>query len=264
MEVITIILSSLLTLISPVGLVADQLAAGLIRDRLYRSDSLQVRIDNVPNFQLLDGRIDRVRLAGRGLYPTPEFRIDTLDIETDPIDVDLTALRSGEVVLDQPFQAAAHLILRAEDINGLLRSPQVQAQLDDLQFDLPFGSARERNRYGLANPRVEFLADQRLRLTVDLTDRVQGIVVNAFLESGLEVVAGHQWVLLEPTLVIEGQPVPPLLINTLVQGIQSQLTLKRFEALGVTARVLQADLGTEALDLAFFVRVNPDSSLLDN
>lgn len=262
MELLTILLSGLLTFISPVGLVADQVAAGLIRDRLYQVDSLSVRIDNAPTFQLLGGRIERVRLAGRGVYPIPELRIAILDIETDPIDVDLPALRAGNVELDEPVQAAVHVVLNAEDINTLLRSERVQTLLDDLRFSLPGGTGREANRYGLTNPHLDVLADKRIRMTADLEDRVLVETVEVKLESGFEVRDGHRLVLLDPAISVDGQAVPQQLIMAFVDGIRSRLTLKQLESFGIVARVLQFELQAETLDVAMFVQVNPDSILL--
>ena len=264
MEWITIILSSLFTLISPVGLVADQVAEGLIRDRIYQADLIDVRIDNEPNFQLVEGRVERVRIAGRGVYIVPELRIDTVDVETDPIDVDLPALQSGRLALDEPIQAASRIVLNTEDLNTLLRSPRIQELLNTLQFNLPGTSSRERNRYGLSNPQIQFLTDNRLRLTVDLQDRVQQEQVEALVETSFDIVDGHQLVLIEPTILIDGQPVPRQLINAFTEGIRSELTLKQFEEVNMTARVLRFDLQPDALDLVVFVRINPDSPLLNH
>lgn len=263
MEWITIILSSLFTLISPVGLVADQVAEGVIRDRLYQAELVDVRIDNTPNFRLVGGRVDRVRFAGRGIFPIPEFRIDILDVETDPIDIDLPALQDGEFALDEPLQAATHIMLKTEDINTLLRSPRVQTLLNTLEFNLPGAYDREKNRYGLSNPQIEFLADNRVRITVNLEDRVQQEQVEALVETGIQIVDGHQLVLLEPSIVIDEQPVPDQLIAAFTEGIDTELTLKQFEDLDVVARVLQFELQPEALDLVVYVRVDPSSPLLE-
>ncbi|MGF1521606.1 MAG: DUF2993 domain-containing protein [Leptolyngbyaceae cyanobacterium] len=263
MELITIILSSLFTLISPVGIVADQVAAGVIRDRIHRAEVLDVRIDNLPTFQLTGGRVDRVRLAGRGVYLVPEFRIATIDVETDPIDVDLGALQAGELALDEPIQSAAHLVLNAEDINELLQSERVQDLLDTLRFSLPGATERERNRYGLANPRIQFLANNRARITIELEDRVLSEEAEAVVESGFTIVDGHRLALVDPTVVIDGETVPPRLLRAFTDGINPRLTLKQFEAVSVTARILQFEIRPEALETAIFVRVDPDSPLLD-
>lgn len=262
MEIFTILLSSLLAIVSPVGIVADQLAENLIRDRLYSVDSLDIRIDNAPNFQILGGRVERVRLAGRGVYPIPELRIDTLDVETDPIDVDLPALRSGDLVLDEPVRLAARLVLTPDDINELLRSEPVQERLDDLRFSLPIGRSRIRNRYSLTTPQIELLAEQRLRVRLTLVDSVQEDAVDTLLESGFEIVNGHRVALVDPVISIDNQPVPEPLIRAFVEGISPRLTLKQLESLGVTARILQLELQPEAVDLAVFVQIAPDSELL--
>ena len=262
MEWITIIVSSLFTLISPVGLVADQVAEGLIRDNLYQAELIDVRIDNTPNFRLVGGRVDRVRFAGRGISPIPELRIDVLDVETDPIDIDLPALQDGQFALDEPIQAAMHLVLKTEDINTLLRSPRVQELVDTLEFNLPGASERERNRYGLSNPQITFLGENRVRIAVDLEDRVQQEQVEALVETGIQVVDGHQLILVEPTIVIDGQAVPQQLITAFTEGIAADLTLKQFDALDIVARVLQFELQPEDLDLVVYVRVDPDSPLL--
>lgn len=263
MEWITIILSSLFTLVSPVGLVADQIAEGLIRDRIHQAELIEVRIDNEPNFQLVGGRVDRVRIAGRGVYIIPELRIDTIDVETDPIDVDLPALQAGKLALDEPIQAASHIVLKTEDLNTLLRSPRVQTLLDTLRFNLPGATDRERDRYGLSNPQVQFLDGNRLQVTVDLEDRVQQEQVEALVETGFEVIDGHQLRLIDPTIVIDQQPVPQQLIRAFAEGINAELTLKQLEDVNVIARVLKVELQPEALGLVVFVRINPDSPLLN-
>jgi len=263
MEWITIILSTLFTLLSPIGLVADQVAEGLIRDRVYQADLIDVRIDNTPNFRLVGGRVERVRFASRGIYHVPEIRIDTLDVETDPIDIDLPALQAGDFALDEPIQAAAHIVLTTEDLNVFLRSPRMQTLLNTLEFNLPGASDRERNRYGLSNPQVTFLPGNRVRIAIDLEDRVQQERVEALVETGVQLVDGHQLVLLEPTIVIDEQPVPDQLIEAFTEGTDSALTLKQFEDLAVVARVLQFELQPDALDLVVYLRVDPSSPLLN-
>ncbi|MEM6714232.1 MAG: DUF2993 domain-containing protein [Cyanobacteria bacterium P01_D01_bin.6] len=263
MEWITIILSSLFTLVSPVGLVADQVAEGVIRERLYQAELVDVRIDNTPNFRLVGGRVDRLRFAGRGLYPVPEFRIDILDVETDPIDIDLPALQDGKFALDEPIQAATHIVLKTEDINTLLRSPRVQELLNTLEFNLPGASDRERNRYRLSNPQITFLPENRLRVTVDLVDRVLQEEVETLVETGIQIIDGHQLVLVEPTIVIDGQSVPEPLIKAFTEGVDAALTLKQFDDWEIVARVLQFELQPEALDLVVYVRVDPSSPLLE-
>lgn len=65
MEFFTILLSGLLGLVSPAGLVIDRTAESFIRSR-FEVEQLQVRVDNAPSHQLLQGKVERVLIAGRG------------------------------------------------------------------------------------------------------------------------------------------------------------------------------------------------------
>jgi len=55
----TIILSGLLGLVSPVGSVIDRTAENAIRSRFEKVEQLQVRVDNAPSYQLLQGKVQR-------------------------------------------------------------------------------------------------------------------------------------------------------------------------------------------------------------
>jgi hypothetical protein len=95
MEFFTLLLTSLFTLVSPTGIALDTLAEQNIRDRLSGAEQLEVRIDNTPSYQLFDGKVDRLRIAGRGLSLIPGLRLDILEIETDAIDINPRELGRG-------------------------------------------------------------------------------------------------------------------------------------------------------------------------
>lgn len=67
MGFLTIFLSALLGVLGSVGFFVDRFAENAIRQRFQRIEQLQVRIDNAPNYQLIGGKVQRVRVAGRGL-----------------------------------------------------------------------------------------------------------------------------------------------------------------------------------------------------
>ena len=67
MEFLTILLSSLLGLVSPTGLVTEKVANNVVRSQFSKVEQLQIRIDNPPSHQLLQGKVQRIRMAGRGL-----------------------------------------------------------------------------------------------------------------------------------------------------------------------------------------------------
>lgn len=264
MEIVVAILTSLLAIASPVGAVVDQLAEDAIRDQIAGAEQLQVRIDNVPNYQLINGRVDHVRVAGRGVYPVPGLRIATLDLETDPIDVDLASLQQGRLKLDEPAAAALHLVMEADDINAFLQTDWVQTWLAQFQFGLPGQSGgREANRYGLVNPTVKFVEGDRIGLVVDLQDRVLNETIAIDVELGLAIANGHRLQIIDPHITIDGEAAPPQLLTSLIDGASEKLTLQALEASGITARVLNFQVRNNELDVAVFAKVDPSSPLLN-
>lgn len=265
MELITIILSTLLGIVSAGGVVVDTLAETALRNQLAKAETLQVRIDNVPNYQLASGRIDHTRIAARGVETRqlPGLRIDAIDLETDAVDVDLGRLQQGELVLDEPAQAALRLRLKDDDLNAFFQSPLVQGWLDTLQFNLPGAAGdREQNRYGLANPSLEFLEGDRFRIVVDLQDRVTQENTAISIDLGLAILNGHRFALVDPIITVDGEETPPQLLEFFVQGAQERLTLRRLEALGVVARVINFKVRDNELDIAIFARIDPTSPFL--
>ena len=259
MEIITVLLSSLLLIISPVGIVVDQVAENAIRDRLAEAESLDVRIDNGPSYQFLQGKVDKVRIAGRGISPILGFRIEVAELETDPIDLAFGPLRNGEVVLDKAFQSAAHLVLTEDDINTFLASPFVMERLASLKIGgLNQAQSRERDRYQIKNPTVDFLENDRIKITVELEDLVvEGAGLFLEAETGLVVLEGDRLTLESPTLSVNGQRAPERLITTVLGDFSDRLSLQQFDERGLTARVLNLGIAEDSLDLALWIRVDP-------
>ncbi len=86
MEFISFVLSGLLGFITHAGVVFDTAAEDAIRSQLSNVEKLQVRVDNPPTHQLLQGKIKKIRIAARGLHLKQyNFRINALKLETDEI-----------------------------------------------------------------------------------------------------------------------------------------------------------------------------------
>ncbi|MGB5915625.1 MAG: DUF2993 domain-containing protein [Phormidesmis sp.] len=258
MELITVLLSSLLLLISPVGIVVDQVAVNAIRDRLLSAESLDVRIDNGPSYQLLQGKVSKVRIAGRGIVPFPGLRFEVAELETDAIDLAFDQLRQGEVVLDEAFQGAAHLVLTEADVNTFLASPFVLERLAQIKIgSLTPAQARERDRYRINTPTIDFLANNRLKLSVELEDLVQTGSLMIEAETGLIISEGQQLILVEPQLIVNGQPAPDRLLKAILGDFNERISLQQLDQRGITARVLDFAVMPDSLDLALWVRVDP-------
>ena len=258
MEFLTILLSGLLAVVSPVGVVIDKVIESNFRSRLEKVEQLQVRVDNAPSYQALQGKVEKVRIAGRGLWLTPNVRIEALEMETDPINLDLQRLRQGNeesprASFRQPVQAGLRLVLTEADLNQTLQSPTVKARLRSVASRLLGGTPE---RYEFLNPRVDLLDNDRIRFQVEVQE-TNAELLAITVESGLSIVAGRSLQLIEPAVSINGKVLSPVLVGGFAGGIGNRFNLRTLEDAGITARLLELDINAEELELAAFVRVDP-------
>jgi hypothetical protein len=258
MEIFAIVLSSLLALISPVGTISDRLVETTLRKQLAKAEQLEVRIDSTPNYQLVSGKVDRVRIAGRGLFPVTDLRIAALEVDTDPIHLDRRRLQRGRVRLLEPLGAGIRLVIREADLQRALQSPAAIEQLR--KTSARFLGRRDAGRVQkleVIHPQIEFLDHQRLRLQVQLREAGDPKTLAIFAESGIEVVNGLQVKLIDPIVRLDGAAISPELLKGLTEGVFERSDLRQFEASGITARVLRFKLDVDQLETAIFLQVAP-------
>ncbi|MFN7714343.1 MAG: DUF2993 domain-containing protein [Pseudanabaenaceae cyanobacterium] len=261
MDLVASVLTVLLGVGGTAGIVIDKTVTDLVRGNLAKAEQLEVRVDNVPNYQVLQGKVDRVRLAGRGLYPVPFLRIDAVDLESDPIDVDADALRNnGKLILRRPLQAAIRVRLRADDITAALRAPEVAKSFKGIKIDFSGQNADDAETFDIVNPEVQFLRGNRVRLTAVLKaypslkqPNPQPVDVRA--EADLQVKGGTQLEIANPKVSLDGAEFPEQITSSFTRGLNQLLDLKQLNDVGIQARVLQLELGENYLQVVGFARM---------
>ncbi|WP_310490406.1 DUF2993 domain-containing protein [Chamaesiphon sp. VAR_69_metabat_338] len=266
MELITILLSGIASLFSLTGVVVDKNVETALLAQIDRAEQLQVRADNAPVHQVLDGKINKLRIAGRGLWVTKDLRVDTLDIETDPIAVDLKAVQADQksgnsasaasAAFKQPLQAGLRFKVNEEDLNNYLKSPDAIAQLQKMTTSTFGGAAGSLNKdYQITNPQVRFLANNRVGLKAELQDPGSGEKLTITLEAGVNVIGGRKLQLVEPTAMVGATPVPPFILSGLTTSMSERLNVDVLAARGLQARILRFKVDPQQLELAAFVRI---------
>jgi len=281
MEVFILILSSLVSVLSPVNLVADKAIDSAVRSQFKQVEQLEVRLDNAPNFNAVKGKVDRLRIAGRGFYPLEGIRIDTLELETDPINVSVADIRKKRYTLQEPLGVGIRLVIKEADMLAALKSPTVLRTIDQLLrgfnrtkqnvdatsaiANLPTlaqGGIRENiqnirqtiDNFRITNPKVEFLDNRRIQLEAEVEELKTGEKLKLTIETGVEILEGRQFQLLKPAIAINGQPVPEELIRGFAENIAKELDLGRLEKiLQVRARVFRIRFADNGLEIAAFV-----------
>lgn len=263
MNALTILLTALTSVFSLVGVAPEVLLERELRDQLEQAETLVVRVDVAPNYKLLQGQLDRLRLAGRGLYPLSDVRIDTLDIETDPVDLNIEALRQGKIVFDQPFQAAFNVVITQEDINQALRSPFIVDQLENISINLLGSSVGQLEQATLVEPEITLLGSDRIRFATTLLQSASQEQLVVELTTGVMIDQGTQLRLVEPELTANGVEFPLELVEPVIEGLSQQYSLDSVEPQGITARILRLQMTNEELILTSFIRIEAQSSIVE-
>lgn len=260
MELLAGLLTSVLGLAGAPGIAIDRVATDFLRGQIVKAETLEVRVDNAPNYQILLGNVDRIRVAGRGIYVLEFLRIEQIDLETDPISIDPSSVQSGKIVLRRPLQAAARVVLRSEDVNNALRSPTIQSSFKSLSIDIT-GTNKNPEILDLVNPEVTFLAGDRLRLSATLqsqpTDAKPQITrLNVSINAELKTIGGTKLQIVNPKIELEGTPVPDKIANAFAQGLNKVLDLRQLESRGIFARVLKLELTEGKMQVIGFAKMD--------
>lgn len=255
MEWFAILLSSLIAIISPINLGGETIVAQQLKRQFVAVEDLAVRIDNTPSYQITRGKIDQIRIAGKGLFPLADLRIDTLEVETDPI-----TLKGLQAKLARPLQAGVKLVITEQDMNRALQSPTMIDQLKQLSTNVLGSQAADQiDRYTLVNPQLTFLGQQRMRFEVELQEQGYPDTLQLTIETDITLASEQSIQLTNTRITADDQPVYPPLTRRLVAGLNQQLNLDRLEQFGITAYLLQLDLNPHTTQIAAFVQVRPEA-----
>jgi len=241
-----------------VGYVVDKAAQTFLRDQLDQAEVLEVRVESQPNYRLLEGKIDRILVAGRGLERDPFPRIALLEVETDPVAVNVASLSQGAVQLSQPLQAALRIQITLADLNAALQSPALLSQFQNIEADIPLLGNGQPQRINLRDPQIQFLPDQRIQLSAQLEQIMPSGVapsVEVTFTAAVEIDQGQFVRLLQPEFTIGSVPVPSEISNAFLGGLNEVFNLADLETEGVLVRILKFSLSPEAVDLVGFVRL---------
>ena len=262
MEFLTIFVSSLLGLLSPVGLVVDRTALHAILSQFATFEQLQVRVDNTPSYQLLQGKVERVRIAGRSLQLNKQdVHITVLELDTDTIEL-ASPIKQRRIKLKRPLQAGVRLILTQEDVNKLLHLPQLIARLQHLKIRSLGPNTGTISTYNIINPNVILLANNRLVFQVELQEKDRDKPLLIRIESGVKILNGSQIKIVDPVATVNEQEVPPRFLNVIVDNINKQLDLRNLEGDGLQMRILKLKTQPTQLEIAAFLRIEPSSKFL--
>ena len=272
MELLFIFLSGLFSIASPGGLIIDLLTRNLLNSEVKDTEQLATRIDNTPSYQLIQGKLDRVRIASRGVQISSLLKIDTLELETDSVDINLNSLETGSLEairksLHKPLQGALRLIITEASLNQTLQSEEVQTQLQKaLNRLISRKTGSSTFRYQLLNPRLEFLEGNLIRLQFQLSrlggkhTRFRELDMN--LECQIKVMEGKAIELVKLGGTVNNRPISNRLLQGFAKGVSNRLNFTDLEQNGIFVRLLQLDIDNNQIKLAAFIRMHQEKTTI--
>ena len=278
MEILAIVLSGLLSLASSGGIILDDLAKRQISSQIISVEQQAVRIDNSPNYQAIQGKIEQVRIASRGVKIEPGLRIAVLDLETDAIILksqpNFSSIDELRKSLAKPASGAVKLIITEADLNRALQSPKILVRLEKILNQSLLRRAGSTNiPYQLSDLRVELHSTNRWKLRFKLsrprpsvsiepngisrtsTVKNRSRELDFALELTVEVKDGKTLRLIDPQGTVNNRPMSPRLLDGFAVGISDRYDLNSLESDGILARILQLEINQDRLELVGFIRV---------
>lgn len=285
MEILTIVLSGLLSLISGGGIILDSVAIDRLRSQIISLDQQAIRVDNTPSYQIAQGKVQKVRIATRGLTIKPNLKIAALELETDAVALDLAKLNLNSIdelrnSLEQPLQGAGKLILTETNLNQALQSPETLAQLQQALNRLIVRKAGSTNiAYQLNDLQVELQSANRLGVkfilsrpktnyeeysTLKTSPKSRSQELTIALKFQIQVLNGKTIQITKLEGTVNSRPMSSRLLNGFAEGISDRLNLTSLEANGILARILQLEINEDELKLVGFARVETKAPQLSS
>ena len=280
MELLVSILFGLMAIATSVNMVGDTLVEKKIRSQVQAVDTLVVRIDNAPNYDVLGGKVQRVRVATRNLKISSAIAFKALEIDMDGININLKEFIQEDLVteiddvptlrlrelFESPVQMASRMVLTQEQLDNILQSQTVNFTLSQRLTDTLNGLSDNDAEFIINSFKLDLIDKNRLALRANIIDlegeyEARGEELDVDWELSIRVLDGSNFEFFDQKLYIEGEEIEPE--NDVLRA--EPVSLRVLEELGLNVRVLQWNSDQDELELALSVRANKDaaSALLD-
>ncbi|MGG6293977.1 LmeA family phospholipid-binding protein [Leptolyngbya sp. AN02str] len=104
-----------------------------ITNQLDKVEELDVDIRANPS-KLVQGEVESVAIAGKGMVMKQQLRMESLDLKTDAVAINPLRAVLGDIQLTHPTNADAQVVLTEGDLNRAIASDFLQEKLKDLKL----------------------------------------------------------------------------------------------------------------------------------
>ena len=248
----------LISILSIGGIFINNTLTKVIEEQSTSIEQADVRVSAVPTHKLLKGKTDGIKLNLQGWEVTDNVRLELLQLQTDKVQFNLPKLRNlsqqnkkrnWQEVLESPLNMGWRIILSEEDLNNLFLSSQVQSIIQEISED--------NSQVQIINLSCNLQPNNRLVLESKMKLAFRGEEeVNVRLEFGLDLTKGHQFQIKDIEGTLNDRKLSSKLLQGFADNINTKLSLRALEKLGITLRLLQFDINEDKVALAGFIHIS--------
>ena len=274
MELLVSIMSAIVAIATSVNAVGDEVLKNKLESQIKSVDTIAVRVDNTPNYDLSKGKVKRVRVATRDLEISGAIAFKVLELDVDGIDIRLREWLQQDIfteidgvptlrlrqLFEQPVNIASRAVLTQEQLDNMLQSPfinrTIRRRLQQTLNRIAQSNYR-REEFEISSFALDLIGENRIVLKMKLSgfdreDGTKNAELNVDFEFALEVINGVSFRLTEQQVFVDGEEVKPEQRVLVVAPV----TLKALEEVGIKVRVIEWESNQDELELALFIRAN--------
>jgi hypothetical protein len=208
----------------------DKAAEIALSSQLDEVENIEVDIRTDP-LQLVQGKVESVDINGRGLVMKQDLRAESVAIKTDAVAINPLKAVTGEIELNEPAQAQAHVLLTEADLNRALTSAYLRDKLKQLDLEVD----GKKTTIEVQQVKLQLLeADQISINAIIRTEANEEVDFNAIVKPELK--DNGQRIDIE-ILSAKGQGLSLDLLTALFRKIIELLDLRNFELGGMSLRL---------------------------
>ena len=221
----------------------SKLAEEGIKSQLDQVESLDVDIHTDPG-KMVRGEVDEVTVNAHGMVIQNDLRTEEMTLHTNAVDIDMIKAAFGDIKLEHPTDAAARVVLKAEDIQNAFNADYVRQKLRGQKVELPSGETvtTDASNVSFTIPEAGRIA---VAADVMLIEKVETHHIDFSAKPVL--IAGGQGVTLEDVSYDGAGNDMPELTQALIDTTESLLDLRYFELEGMSLQFDQLTVEEDAI-----------------
>lgn len=106
-----------------------------ITSQLDEVEEINVDIRTNP-FKVIQGEVDSVSIAGKGMVMKQDLRMEAVEIKTDTVSINPLSSMMGKIELTQPANADARILLTEDDLNRAVQSDYLHSKMQGLDLQV--------------------------------------------------------------------------------------------------------------------------------